>query len=89
VSRKECLGLLGAALTAIAGLAAGWVMVGEPAKLSGVITLFFAGFASGASMAAIVARRRVERSGYRSGTPLPGRPAEAADDGGGQGAHRG
>lgn len=89
MSLKERLGLLGAVLAAIAGLCAGWAMVGEPAKLSGVITLFFAGFGTGASIAAVVARRRLERLGRHGGAPGPGGPAEAADARSEPGAQRG
>ena len=77
--RKERLALIGAVLSLIAGLCSGWAMIGQPTKLSGVITLYFTGVASGASVAVIAFRHRLRRRG-QSPDPTGGQYPPAADD---------
>jgi len=59
---RERLAPVGVVLGMAAGLVSGYVMVGQPAKLSGVLTLFFAGAASGASFTALRFKRRLAQT---------------------------
>ncbi len=59
---RERLAPVGVVLGVVAGLLSGYAMVGQPAKLPGVLTLFFSGVASGASFASLRFKRRMSRA---------------------------
>lgn len=60
MTTRERLGLAGVALGAAAGIISGVSIVGEPASLPNVLTLFFAGMAAGAGL--VAALRKASRA---------------------------
>jgi len=63
---RERMAPVGVVLGMVAGLVSGYAMVGQPAKLPGVLTVFFAGVASGASLVALRYKRRTTPAGQSS-----------------------